>query len=109
MSRPARGELYARKGTAWYSASKAPAGARWWFRISIYGNRRSLSLNTTDKNEAIRRRDAWLAGLRLDSYEGFLQSIIEAGRKAERELAASLSGKGVAPPPRHPRRKAPRR
>lgn len=93
--RPSRGELFARKDKAWYNAESAPPGARWWYRIYLHGQRKSFSLNTTDKAEAIRRRDAWLAGLRLNSYEAFLQSLVEIGRRAERTLKNELAAKGV--------------
>ena len=97
MPRTAKGELFARKNAAWYPAPSAPPGARWWFRIMVAGRRKSFSLHTTSRAEAIRRRDAWLAGLRLTNEEAFLQSIVEIGRRAERELNRRLSGKGVRP------------
>jgi hypothetical protein len=97
VPRTPKGELYARTSEKWYPAASAPAGARWWFRIMVGGVRRAYSLNTTSKAEAIRRRDAWLAGLRLTSEEAFLQSMVEVGRRAERELARRLAGKGVRP------------
>ena len=98
MSKMPKGAFYARKRDKWYNLRTAPKGSHIWFRICVDGHRYSIPMETTDPDEAIRRRDAWLAGIRLDSHEAFLESMIAVGEKARRELSRKLAGKGVTPP-----------
>lgn len=98
MPRTPKGSFYARHRDKWYNLDGAPRCARIWFRICVDGHRYSIPMETSSKPEAIRRRDAWLAGIRLDSHETFLESLADVGEKARRELDRKLAGKGVAPP-----------
>jgi hypothetical protein len=97
MPKPPTGTIVARHAGRWYQdIRKKPPGASLYFRIQVQGVRRMIPLETADPREAVRRRDAWLAGIRLSSYERFLQSLRDQGTRAGRELDSLLAGKGVS-------------